>query len=84
MSSKIEVKTDANGLEMILLTDVSRFGSGGRGIPSQNIFVQVSTGKLFSAPPGLPGFSPLSDVEEEMAAHYFEQVGGPAGVVVAK
>ena len=81
--SKIEITTDANGCEMILLTDEARFGSGARGLPSKNILIRTD-GKLFSARPDLPGLSPLSDVEQEMALFYFDQVGGPAGVVASK
>ena len=82
--SKISISTDANGCEMILLTDEPRFGSGARGLPSLNIMIQAATGKMFSARPDLPGFAPLSDVEEEMALFYFDETGGPAGVASSK
>ncbi len=82
--SKIEITTDANGCEMILLTDEPRFGSGARGLPAQHILVRACDGRLFSARPGLPGLQPLSDVEEEMAQHYFNETGGPADVVSSK
>ena len=82
--SKIEITTDANGCEMILLTDEPRFGSGARGLPSQNILIRCTDGKLFSARPDLPGLQPLSDVEREMAEYFFDQVGGPPGVVSSK
>ena len=84
MSSKIEITTDANGCEMILLTDEPRFGSGARGLPSQHIFIRATDGQLFSARPDLPGLAPLSDVEQEMALFYFDETGGPAGVVESK
>ena len=84
MTSKIEITTDSNGCQMLTASDVERFGKGARGLAVKSILVRACDGKLFSARPGLPGLSPLSDVEEEMAAHYFDQVGGPAGVVSPK
>ena len=84
MSSKIEITTDKNGCQMLLLTDEPRFGSGARGLPTKNILIRATDGKLFSARPDLPGLAPLSDVEQEMAEYFFDQVGGPPGVVASK
>ena len=82
--SKISITTDVNGCQMITLTDVERFGKGDRGLAAKHILVRACDGKLFSARPGLPGLEALSDVEEEMALFYFDETGGPAGVVASK
>ncbi len=73
----IKIETDANGCEMILLTDVARFGAGGRGLPVKNILVRACDGAVFAAPPSLHGLSRLGEAEAEMVAHYFREVGGP-------
>ena len=80
--TEITISTDANGREMILLTDESKYGGSKKCLPTQNILVNAATGEFFHAPPGLTGLSRLSEAEAAMIQHWLSEVGGPHEPVV--
>ena len=63
MTANIEMRTDANGLEMILLTDPEKYSGSNKGLPVKNILIHAATGEVFHAPPGLHGLSRLSEAD---------------------
>lgn len=65
----IEIKTDANGNEVIILTEPHR------GLHTDHIYVRACDGAVFTAPPGL--LSRLGAPEVEMVKYYLDQNDGP-------
>ena len=74
--TSIKIETDANGCEMIILTDVEKYGKRGRGLPAANILISASDGHVFVARPNLPGLSRLGEVDAELVRHYLGEIGG--------
>ena len=72
----VTIETDPRGCEMLLLTDVAKYGKRGRGLPAANILISASTGHIFIARPNLPGLSRLGEVDAELVPHYLAEIGG--------
>ena len=74
--TEITIETDRNGWQMVLLSDEPKYGLSKKCLPVQNILINVSTGHLFHAPPGLTGLSRLGPAEAAMIEHYLREAGG--------
>ena len=64
---------DKGGSEHLKLSDESKYGRHGRGIPVDFILMRVSDGHFFRAAPGLRGLERLSEAEAEMVNHYLKK-----------
>ena len=71
----IKLKTDANGHEMVLLTDPEKYGPSKKGLHTSHIFLHLASGAVFTAPPSLRGLSRLSEAEVEMVEYWLREKG---------